>query len=172
MAKIEINRVTNAGIYVNGDSYIGKAEEINLPMIKPVMSEHKSLGLNSKIELPSGIDKLEGKIKFNSKYPRVQQTFADIFTHIQLQVRYQLESYGSSGRTLKKGVILLTVQSKGVPGGNFKQHDNVELESDFNVLYMKEIIDGEEIFEIDVYSNIYKVKGVDLLSDFKNAIGG
>ncbi len=172
MGKVEVNRITNAGIYADGDSYIGKVEEITLPMIKPTMSEHKSLGMNSKIELTSGIDKLEGKIKFNSNYPGVKKKFANFYNFIQLQVRYMVETYSSTGRTVTKGVVFLTIQSKGVHGGVFKQHDNVENESDFNILYMKEIIDGQEIYEIDTFNNIYKVGGVDILKDYRDAIGG
>jgi P2 family phage contractile tail tube protein len=172
MSKIEINRVTNAGVYINGDSYLGKCEEITLPTIKAVMSEHKSLGLNSKIELPSGVDKLEGKIKFNSKYPKVQKLFADIFTPMQIQVRYQIESYGPNGRTSVPAYVVMTIQSKGLEAGSFKQHDNVESGSDFNVLFIKEVINGETIYEYDVFANTYIVNKIDLLAGFKNSIGG
>ncbi|WP_027809960.1 phage major tail tube protein, partial [Burkholderia cenocepacia] len=59
--KIEINRITNANIYVNGNSLLGRAEEIKLPDISAIMQEHKALGMVGKIELPAGFDKLEGE---------------------------------------------------------------------------------------------------------------
>lgn len=172
MGKIEVNRITNAGVYIDGNSFIGKVEEISLPNIKPTMSEHKALGLQAKLELPSGIDKMDGKIKFNSNYPNVKKKFANFYAPLELQVRYLVESYASGGRTTTTGQIFLTIQSKGVSGGNFKQHDNVENESDFNVLYMKEVMDGVTTYEVDVINNIYIVDGVDLLKEFKDAIGG
>ena len=76
MAKIEINRITNANIDVNGNSLLGRAEEIKLPDISAIMQEHKALGMVGKIELPAGFDKLEGEIKWNSLYKDVAKTVA------------------------------------------------------------------------------------------------
>ena len=50
--KIEINRITNANIYVNGNSLLGRAEEIKLPDVSAIMQEHKALGMVGKIEPP------------------------------------------------------------------------------------------------------------------------
>ena len=62
MSKIAINRVTNANIYIEGVNLLGRAEEIKLPDISAMMSEHKALGMFGKVELPSGFDKLDGEI--------------------------------------------------------------------------------------------------------------
>jgi uncharacterized protein len=171
MGKISVNRVTNANVYIDGDSFLGKVEEITLPDLKPMMSEHKALGLVGKFELPSGFEKMEGKIKFNSLYPAVSTKFANVFGFMQLQVRANIETISSSGRSEAPWVCLLTIQSKKYQVGGFKQHDNVERESDFNVLYIKEIIDGEVKLEVDVLSNIYKVDGVDLLAKYNKNLG-
>ena len=46
MGKIAINRITNANVYIDGASLLGRAEEVELPQIKAKMSEHKALGLS------------------------------------------------------------------------------------------------------------------------------
>ena len=171
MGKISVNRVTNANIYIDGDSFLGKVEEITLPDLKPMMSEHKALGLVGKFELPSGFEKMEGKVKFNSKYPAVATKFANVYGFMQIQVRANIEVISSSGRTEVPYVCSLTIQSKKYQLGGFKQHDNVESESDFNVLYVKETIDGQVKLEFDVLSNIYKVDGVDLLAKYNKNLG-
>ena len=56
--------------------------------------------------------------------------------------------------------------------GNFKQHDNVELTSMLTVTYVKQVINGEDVIEIDVLANIFKVNGVDVLAQYRNNIGG
>src|ERR1044072_72072 len=89
--KIKINRLTNANVYMDGKSFLGKAEEINLPAIKHMMSEHKALGMVGKMEFWSGIDKMEAKIKWNSFYPDALKKMADPTTAIQLQVRGSLD---------------------------------------------------------------------------------
>ncbi|STJ83855.1 phage major tail tube protein [Escherichia coli] len=70
MSKIEINRITNANIYLDGTNLLGRAEEVKLPDVSMIMQEHKALGMVGKVELPAGFDKLEGEIKWNSFYRR------------------------------------------------------------------------------------------------------
>lgn len=41
-----------------------------------------------------------------------------------------------------------------------------------SVIYYKLEVDGQEIIEIDVLNNIYKIKGEDKLRDYTQAIGG
>ena len=63
MSKISINRLTNANVYLDGGSMLGRAEEVNLPVLKAKMAEHKALGMVGTIEAFAGFEKLEGKIK-------------------------------------------------------------------------------------------------------------
>jgi len=130
MAQIQVNRLTNANVYVDGSSHLGKVEEINLPDITFMLAEHKALGMIGKFELFSGIDKMEATIKWNAFYADVLKKFADPRKALKLQVRSSLETYNSDGLlTEVPCVAYLTGQPKNFPGGNFKQHDNVEATS-------------------------------------------
>lgn len=171
--KIKINRLTNANVYADGKSMLGKAEEVSLPDIKHMMAEHKALGMVGKTEFWSGIDKMEAKIKWNSFYADAMKKFADPTKAIQLQIRGNLEVYTSGGRSEQQPVVcFLTVTSKNFPLGNYKQHDNVELETNLNVIYARLEVNRESIMEVDVLSNIYKVDGVDILAEYRANIGG
>ena len=173
MGAIKINRVTNANVYVNGNSILGQAEEVKVPEVKHKGSEHKALGLMGSPEFFAGIDKLEATIKWNSFYADTLKLFADPFTSLSLQVRASLEEYGSTGRTAEKPVVIyLTAQSSNFPSASFKQHDNVDVESTLRCTYYKMVIDGKDIIEVDIMANIYKVGGVDMLAGYKANIGG
>ncbi|MEM4958575.1 MAG: phage major tail tube protein, partial [Nanopusillaceae archaeon] len=63
---IEVNKVTNARVYINGTDFIAKAEEIDLPKVKFKTTETKGLALIGETDLPTVLDKLEARIKFNS----------------------------------------------------------------------------------------------------------
>ena len=65
MAEIKINRVTNANMYVEGNSILGQVKEADVPEVKFMMSEHGALGLIGKMEFFSGLDKMEGKVRWN-----------------------------------------------------------------------------------------------------------
>lgn len=173
MAKIEVNRITNANVYMDGASFLGRAEEINLPQIKQTMSEHKGLGMVGRGDFFSGIDKMECKIKWASLYPEVMKKAANPFQAVALQARASLESYTGQGRTAEVPVVVyISGTFKEFPLGNFKQHENAEFETNMSVFYAKLVVDGEEIFEIDVLENIYKVDGTDILATYKQNIGG
>lgn len=173
MSKIEINRLTNANIYLDGGSLLGRAEEITLPTLKAKMAEHKALGMVGTIESFAGFEKMEGKIKWSSLYPEVLKKTANPFTSVQLQVRGSLEVYTSAGRqTEKPVVVMLTAIFKSLPAGAFKQHDNVEVESEFSCTFMKITVGGEDIVEFDALANIYKAGGDDVLANYRSNIGG
>lgn len=173
MAKIEINRITNANIYVNGNSLLGRAEEIKLPDVAAIMAEHKALGMVGKIELPSGFDKLEGEIKWNSLYKEVAKTVGNPFRAVQLQCRSSVETYGSQGRIQEVSLVtFLTVMFKKAPLGTYKQHDNAEFPSSFTATYVKQVVDGDEILELDYMANIFRIGGQDMLAQYRANIGG
>ena len=164
MSKIQLNRVTNANIYVDGNCLLGKAEEIKLPDITTVMSEHKALGMVGKIELPSGFEKMEGEIKWNSFYRDVWLKMNNPYSMVQLQVRSSVETYGAMGRMQQQPLVtFLSVMFKKNPMGTFKQNDNAEFSSSFACYYIKQQLAGEDMLELDVLANIYKVGGVDQL---------
>ncbi len=173
MSKIQLNRVTNANIYVDGNCLLGKAEEIKLPDITAMMSEHKALGMVGKIELPSGFEKLEGEIKWNSFYRDVWLKMNNAYSMVQLQVRSSVETYGAMGRMQQQPLVtFLSVMFKKNPMGTFKQNDNAEFSSSFACYYIKQQLAGEDLLELDVLANIYKVGGVDQLDIYRNNIGG
>ncbi|MDR1311103.1 MAG: phage major tail tube protein [Burkholderiaceae bacterium] len=170
--KIAVNRITNASIYIDGNALLGRAEEVKLPDVQAVMTEHKALGMVGKIELPAGMDKLEGEIKWNAFYPEVAEMIGNPFKSVSLQVRANVESYGAEGRTAENALVtLLTIQFKKNPLGTFKQHENAEFSSAFSATYVKQVIDGKEVLELDYMANIFRVNGVDVLDTFRINIG-
>jgi P2 family phage contractile tail tube protein len=172
MGKVTINRLTNANVYLDGKSFLGKAEEISLPQIKHMLSEHKAIGMVGKMKFFAGIESMEAKVKWNSLYPDAMKKMANPVQMIQLQVRGSLETYESGGRTAQQPVVCyISCFPMDIPMGNYKQHDNVELESNLNVTYCKMEINGDVIVEVDIMSNIYKVDGVDILAQYRENIG-
>lgn len=172
MGSISVNRMTNANVYVNGASQLGKVEEINLPDITFMLSEHKALGMIGKFELFSGIDKMECTIKWNAFYRDVLTQFSDPRKALKLQVRSSLETYNSEGLLTEVAcVAYLTGQPKNFPAGNFKQHDNVEASSKMTLTAYKLEIDGLPVVEFDALANIYMVDGKDIFATYTKNIG-
>jgi len=124
-------------------------------------------------EFFAGIEKMEGSIKWNSFYQEVMMKVGNPTKTVQLQARSSLETYNSQGRVLELPVVtFLTVAFKTLPAGKYKQHDNVELDSKFTAYYVKQVVGGINVVEIDVLANIAKVNGVDILANYRANIGG
>lgn len=170
---MDINRLTNANVYVNGINFLGRAEEIELPKIKHKQTEHKALGMAGSPQFWSGIDKMEAKIKWASLYPDAYPALANPTRVVQLTVRSSLEQYdGTQGRIAQLPVVAeLHGCFYEFPMGTFKKHDNVEFDSTMEVYAAKLTVDGQELFEIDVLANVYKVNGEDLLAEYKTNLG-
>jgi uncharacterized protein len=167
-----INKLTNANVYMNGNSLLGKAEEITLPDLNGKMADHKALGMIGHMEFWAGLDKMEAKIKWNSLYEDVMRKAADPTKSHSFQVRSSLESFDSSGRTAQKPVVCyMTGTFKKVAGGNLKAHDNVEMEHMLNVSYVKLEVNGSVLYEVDVMANIYIVDGVDIMTTYRANLG-
>jgi P2 family phage contractile tail tube protein len=170
--KIKIGRLTNANIYVDGGSLLGRVEEFQCPTLTFKQSEHKALGMNGTVEYYSGIDKMEGSMKWTSYYPEFLKKMANPFKAVRIQVRGSLEEYQGGERIGQtSAVVFLTIQPKNFPLGNFQQHDNVELSTNYGCTYVRLEIGGEVITEVDVEANIFKVDGEDLLATYRQNLG-
>ena len=169
---LQVNRVTNANIYLNGGSQLGRAEKVKLPDIAQKMVEHKALGMVGTLELPSGVDKMDGEIKWSSFYADALIQVANPYATQSLMIRANIESWNSAGLQQQTPfVAILTVIFSKLPLGDFKQHDNVEMSSPFACYYVNINIGGLPIVEFDPMANIYKVAGNDVLAQFRANVG-
>lgn len=163
---IDIKKLTNVNVYLNGTSTLGRVEEFDVPDVVFKMAEHKALGLFGSFEIPTGIDKLEARCKWNAYYPDVMAQSGNPMAPNQFILRGDMPSYGPTGKTGSVGFkCIVTGYAKNLPGFKFKQGDNVEVESKFSVTYLKVVVDGQDSYEVDVMANILKINGQNILAD-------
>lgn len=169
---VAIKKITNANVYMNGTSLLGKVEEFEPPKITHKQAEHKALGLIGTPEYFAGIEKMEARLKWSALYADSFGIAANPTQAVSLMLRANLETHGSTGKTGEvPAIVYLTGTFKDIPTGNFKQHENSEYESMLSVTYVKMEVDGSPVFEIDILANVYKIEGVDILAKFRANIG-
>ncbi|MCG2614895.1 phage major tail tube protein [Terrimonas sp. NA20] len=169
---VKVNRVTNAAVYVDGQGFIGRAEEVTCPDIAPVMVDHKGLGMIGQLELPAGLQKMSSKIKWNAPYLEVMKKTHNVFQSMRLQVRSSIETYENGNRIAEAPVVIyMTAIPKKAGGFVFKAQDNVEREDEFNVTSYKLEVAGIEIIYVDVMANIWRVNGNDQLATYRANLG-
>ena len=170
---IEINKLSNANVYIDGTSLLGRVKEAELPEVMQKMVEHSALGMIGVVEFPAGFEKMEGKISWNSFYKDAFLKVSDHSKTFKVQLRGNLETYNSDDKQGEVSyVVYMNIRFKKAPTGNFKQHENVELESEFACYSIKVEVDGTEILEFDPMANIYRVNGVDKMATYRANIGG
>lgn len=169
---VHINKVDNANVYINGNSFLGRAKSIKLPEFEIEMSEHSNLGMVGKIKLPSGVTAQEGEITWDGFYPEVAALAANPFQSVQLMVRANTSIYNSMGRIEEVPLVVTmnAVFSKS-PLGEYKPQENAEFTMAYSVTSFKQTVDGKELLFYDALSNQYRVAGKDVLNKYRRNIG-
>lgn len=170
---VQVNRLTNANVYNNGSSLLGKVEEITLPGLKANQVDHKALGMFMGIKLPSGFESMTGKAKWNSVYPDLISEFGNPYNSKQIQVRGSLETWDSSGRIVETPcVAFMTIRFTDVlPPIGLKQNDNPEMESEFTCTYFRLEVDGAALIEVDAFAQLFFIADEDQLVAYRRNLG-
>jgi P2 family phage contractile tail tube protein len=170
---IIVNRLTNANIYIGNTSFLGRAEEIQLPAVKAKYSDHKGLGMIMDIEFPNGFEKMSGKIKWSSLYPDVVAAVGNPFAAVHMQVRGNLDTYDASGTRSESSVVcFLTVRFKdSLSALTLKMNEPSEQESEYSATYYRLEIDGDPLVEIDALSQLFFVNDTDQLAQYRANLG-
>ena len=123
------------------------------------MKEHSALGMVGKFELPAGFEKMEGEIVWNSFYADVLKSQADIFTAYSLQCRSSWNCGAARDATGRPAGHLPDRTVQVVPLRRVQAARGRFLTTKFSCTYVKQVLDGQDILELDVLANIYKAGG-------------
>lgn len=167
-----INKVTNANVYVDGIGFAGKASEVELPKVTSIMEEQGALGLIGQVELPSGLEKMEAMIKWNSMYPEILRKAYDPTTGVSLQIRSEIAVYENNTLVQRQPVkAFISGTFKDVSGMNFQQNQVLNVDTALNVNRFRLEIAGERIVEVDLLNNIHFVGNRDILAQYRINLG-
>jgi P2 family phage contractile tail tube protein len=165
-------RVLRGGnVYFNGTSTYGEAEEIVLPEIKFSKAEFKALGLAGVKKIFTGFEAMESSIKWKIPTNEVAIACANPFKSIMLMIRGSVDVYGTDLEEEMPIIYYVRVSPSNSLGGNFKSKEDLNTETKFDVDYVKYEVNGQEIVELDVDKNIYRVGGEDLFAKYRENTG-
>lgn len=91
----------------------------------------------------------------------------------QLDLRGACQMYESGEGLLQSYPVKLTVKAipKKLGLGNLNVGKSSDSESEFELTYIKMLIDGEEVVELDKFNYIFRVHGVDYLESVRRDLG-
>lgn len=166
-----VKSISNAVVYINGIAQIGTCISVELPEIEHRLVENEGLGLQGTVETYGGTEPMEATFEWNSFDIAAFAAIADPTRTVQIQVRASQKESSLLGDEEVPVVAFLTGIFKTVPMGSFTKNESIELSSEMAVSYVRLLIGGEEILEINAFSNIYKVRGVDVLAQLRSNLG-
>jgi hypothetical protein len=163
-----LNSITNANAYREGNSLIGKLEQIDLPNIKFKTEDIAALGMFASIPIPTGLEKLEAKLKWNAIYDSDWKAASPVSAST-IVVKSNMTSIDGSGRVSQ---IPVTATIKGtyveIPSGNLKANAKFDgAEHLLSVNYYKLEVSGAKIYEVDIFNNILFIGDTDILESFR-----
>jgi len=136
------------------------------------MSDFTGLGMVGLMELPDGLDKLEGKIIWNSLYADAAVLTASPFQSVALQCLSNIDVHTSQGRVEQQPLAShLIVTFKGYQLGSYKARKAAKYETPFAATSIRQLINGREVLKLDYFNNIYSVGGVDQLARYRANLG-
>ena len=167
-----IHQIVNANTYMDGNSLLGKAIEFKLPDIEFEFIEHKGLGLHGTVELPAGLNAMEGEVIWDSFYPEVRAKAYNPYKNVQLMTRSNLQVFDSRGLAAEEPLVtIMNVAFNKTTGGSLKNKEATEHSDTFKIYSIKQTLAGKEVLFVDVLANIYRVNGQDVLQKYRTNIG-
>jgi P2 family phage contractile tail tube protein len=170
---LEINRIINGNVFIDGNTFLGKVDEALCPNAKAVSTDHKPLGMIGTAHFPSGIEIENARLTFNSVYLDAVKKCANFTKARDIQIRGNLETFTQDGKVNERAAVCyFKGKPLNTPGlGTLKQQENATNQVEFTVTYTKLEVDGETIYEHDILNAIQYVDGIDLLAKTRENLG-
>lgn len=154
----------------NGNSWLGQAVEIKLPVLSRKMEDYRAAGMNGPIKLDFGQELLETEIKFGGLMRDVLARYGAL-AHNAVLLRFA----GSYQAEDQAGIDAVEVVMRGryqeIDMGSAKSGEDGEFSVKAPLSYYKLAINGVVVIEIDIVGMREVINGQDRLADHRNAIG-
>ena len=162
----------NFSVYLNGEDLLGVAEG-SFPQLEAMTSEVKGAGVAGVVD--SIVLGHFNSTTMSLKWRNVTKDFLKLYDHTTNDIDLYAAMQNYNAGTGEYEVIQLHVYVKAVTKsqnpGNLVVGDNMDTETEHEILYMKIERDNKVWIEMDKLNYKYIVDGVDRLAEVKTALG-
>ena len=160
---------TDFGITLEGESYIGKCNYIELPKFKKKTEEKRYAGSQVPAKKFRGYEAMETKISFPVFVKDAFKLFAIDGRVAQITAR---GAYKPEGGTAQSCVITIAGKFSEIDPGKWQSGEDNEFILTVDTRLLQIVYGGEQVINIDADNDIYTFGGVvDSNLDVKKAIG-
>ncbi|OBU84532.1 phage major tail tube protein [Chromobacterium subtsugae] len=157
-------------LFNDGMSFIAECLSVKLPALKMKTEDYSGAGMIGPVALLRGVEKLELEHTYNGPIPEIIATFgAD--KHDAAKLRW-MGSYANEATGESHAVeIVAAGRHNDLDPGDAKAGENGEFKVKTDLTYLKWIMDGKELIEIDIVNDVFKVAGQDRMAQHRANVG-
>lgn len=165
------HKLKNFRTYVDGDSYAGVAAELALPKIAIAGEDYRGAGMLGPVQTDMGLEKME-----------LEETYGGIVDKIVAQlgnpvvdgsmVRFVGAFQADDTGAVKAAELVVRGRLQELDPGNAAAGKDTEWKVKRSLTYLKWIVDGRELVEIDLIGMVFKVNGVDRMAQIRAVLEG
>ena len=172
MANVVPEKGINFSVYLEGEDLLGVAEG-NFPQLEAMTSEVKGAGVAGVVD--SIVLGHFNSTTISLTWRNVTKDFLKLYEHTTHNLDfYSAMQYYNAG-TGEYEVVQLHVYMKAITKsqnpGNLVVGDNMDTQTEHEVVYLKIDRDGKDWVEMDKYNYKYVVDGTDYLAEVRTALG-
>lgn len=156
-------------LYGDGESYMGKVEEVNLPKVAMKAEPYRAGSMPGPVDQDLGLEAMEMESTFGGPMRSVLRQFG-VFTHDGLLLRYVGSHQSEDSGSVEQYEVVIRGRHKEIDFGSSKAGDSSQFKVKTSVSYYKLSINGITEIEIDMVRMIYIVGGVDRLAEHRRAL--
>ena len=163
------HKLKNFNVFNQGDSYLGRVSEIELPKIVLKTEQYRAAGMLGEIDIALGLEKLEMTTKYGGLViPVIRQVGQLGVAGVQQRFVgfYQEDETG--------GFISAEIVTRGMHTeldlGTAKAGDNTEHSVKSTLTYYKMLTNGARLLEIDMITGLFVVGDVDRSAALRAAL--
>lgn len=163
-------KLKNFNVFYNGDNYIGRCAEVELPKLTRKLEEFRGGGMNGPVEVDLGNEKMEINHTWGGFEAETYRQFG-VPTVDSVLMRFT----GAYQRDDTAEVDAIDIVVRGrhteIDPGSAKAGDDTELKVKSSISYYKLTVNGEVLIEIDHVNLVEVINGEDRLADIRTALG-
>ena len=153
--------LVDAEIYLNGSNNLAGISEVELPKMEYTTVTTEQFGMTAEIEVPL-IGHLK-KMEFKLKIEHVNESLGSVATDDAIMFEVKGASQEINAETHGRKLVGVDVIVKGLiksyDGPKMKAGDKMETSIEVAATYYELIVNGKQIFKIDVFNGILEAGG-------------
>lgn len=165
-------KIVNFNVYDEGEKLLGVSNEITLPNFEAMAETISGAGIAGEYESPTPghFGSMQIEISYRTLSGQATKLMIPKAQTITLRGSQQVNDTAAGEMIYIPVKITLKVAPKNLDLGSLGIGQPTNTTNALEILYIKVVVDGEEIIELDKLNFIYKVNGEDILAPIKEQI--